>query len=151
MSHCECILKIYASSQPACAQEVSPLTIILKNGLYPIPYACRMEAQYNIWKSKTTLDYHKVYEIKFAHAYITRNKTKRMTSLNFYTNEQDQQNTVRQYKLSSTTETMEHASKLTSMEDMIIPCEGLLLTANKTNTLFTAASNSSEQIFVLNA
>ena len=110
-----------------------------------------MEAQYNTWKSKTTLDYHKVYEIKFAHAYITCNKTKRMISLNFYTNEQDQQNTVRQYKLSSTTETMEHASKLTSMEDMIIPCEGLLLTANKTNTLFAVASNSLEQIFVLNA
>ena len=140
--------KIYVQHCSSCVKEVSPLINADQWALCPIECKEIVAQRNEQYMSLGLLSSNSSYEIKFAHAYIFRNETKGTICLKFCANEKNKLSTIKQYQLTSTSESARMLT-LGQIAKQIIPFKDLLLTTNKSISLFAVAY--SIHIFVLDA
>ena len=126
ISHSQRTRQIYMQNKKNCLKEVAPLVNADYWALLPI--------------SST-------YDVRCAHAYITRHETKEIICLQFCASNQNRLNIIKTFK-HSINNTVKHVWSLTPVEDKIIPDDKLLLVTNKDCSLFSIAYLT--HIFVLN-
>ena len=143
---------LYSHGLCWCVKEVSPLVNAEHWALYPLEHEeTSMPISNELSNSATSFPSknQSSYEIKCAHAYVTRNVTKRLICLKFCPNDQLNGIIIVQRYKTAISNTEKHIDMLSLVENTIIPQENLLLTANKDNSLLAIAY--AIHIFVLDS